>query len=184
MLFRSRNCERVATMNLLPALDSGLKQEGRKRRWNWVNGRWEDMIYQLCLPHDAGLEFVLSTPTPRWRAHSRRRVARVPLHTPVRSINDPEYTEVVNDIGESSNDPIYLPMLANTFDRKDAIHSLYLSHVLADPQTGCRRRLSISLRSRQRRIRVIFFNGASRETVEDDVRVVEFLNGGVFRSAR
>ena len=77
----------------------------------------------------------------------------------MRSINDPEYTEVVDDIdiGESSsNDPIYLPMLANTFHLKDAIHFLYPSHVLADL-------LSISLHSRRMRIRGVFFNGVGSE---------------------
>lgn len=30
-------------------LDSGFKEEGRKRRCNWVEGHWEDMIYMGIL---------------------------------------------------------------------------------------------------------------------------------------
>jgi hypothetical protein len=54
----TRNCERDVTVtHLLPALDSGLKDEGRKKRYSWVDGHWDDMMYT----YDTGNRLPLAT---------------------------------------------------------------------------------------------------------------------------
>jgi hypothetical protein len=45
--FKEPGIERVALYNNDPSstsVGSGLKEEGRKRRYNWVDGHWDDMM--------------------------------------------------------------------------------------------------------------------------------------------
>ena len=58
------------------------------------------------------------------------------LNTAMRSINDPESTEFIDAIGtNSTNDPIYLPMLANTTNIHDTTDFLFPPNILSDPNT-------------------------------------------------
>jgi hypothetical protein len=56
------------------------------------------------------------------------------LNTSIRSVDDPEYTRIVDDIGEDfSGERCSLEMIENVSQLADAINFLFPPHILADP---------------------------------------------------